>query len=204
MKYAEADEQVMQDILDEEVTFYCDSLNPSSIYAEYHTHNGALAFEPIDAKMFQAFLGVTYRSRSEDNILPDFSTMLAIRSQDMLYNHKDHEVKINRRVAGSISKGKIAYFMADDHWSTIMIQATGWKKMQSKKLKFLKNPFDEAQVIEPCEEDLLKLMRPYVNMNGDDFTLFVIYVVQAFSRYSSHFAAIISSNKGTGKSTLTR
>ena len=204
MKYAEADEQVMQDILDEEVTFYCDALNPSSIYAEYHTHNGALAFEPIDAKMFQAFLGVTYRSRSEDNILPDFSTMLAIRSQDMLYNHKDHEVKINRRVAGSISKGKIAYFMADDHWSTIMIQATGWKKMHSKKLKFLKNPFDEAQVVESCEDDLLELMRPYVNMNGDDFTLFVIYVVQAFSRYSSHFAAIISSNKGTGKSTLTK
>lgn len=204
MKKIEADEQVMQEILDDEVTFYCDVLNPGSIFAEYHTYNGALVFESIDAKMFQAFLGVTYRSRSGDNILPDFSTLLAIRSQNLIYNHKDHAVKINRRVAGSIIKGRIAYFLADDHWTTIMIQATGWKKKQSKKLKFLKGLFDEAQVVEPCEDDLLELMRPYVNMNGDDFTLFVIYVVQAFSRYSSHFAAILSSSKGTGKTTLTK
>jgi hypothetical protein len=41
-------------------------------------------------------------------------------------------------------------------------------------------------------------------MDDEDFFLFTVYVVQAFSRTSSHFAAIISSEKGTGKSTLTK
>ena len=50
----------------------------------------------------------------------------------------------------------------------------------------------------------MQLMAKYVNMAEEDLLLFVVYLVQGFSRSSSHFAAIVSSNKGTGKSTLTK
>ena len=204
MKREEADEDLMQEILDDEVAFYYDKDNPSGIYVEYHQHNGAVAFESVGSKMFQAFLGVMYRTKSGENILPDFSKLLAITCQDMMYCQQGNGVTINRRVAGSISKGKIAYFLSDDEWTMLMVKAGGWKKAYSKKIKFLRDDSDEAQVM-PCGGgNLLELLRKYVNMDEDSFILFAVYIVQAFSRNSSHFAAIISSGMGTGKSTLTK
>ena len=204
MRKEEADEELMQEILDEEVKFYFDVENPTSIYVEYRWHNGAMAFESVDSRMFQAFLGVMYRTKSGENILPDFSKLLAITSQNMMYCQQNNGVTINRRVAGSISKGKIFYFLSDDRWTTLLVKNDGWQKGRNKKIKFLRDSFDEAQVM-PCGGgNLLELLRKYVNMAPDSFTLFAVYVVQAFSRTSSHFAAIISSDKGTGKTTLTK
>lgn len=204
MKKEEANEQLMQEILDDEVTFYYDVDNPTCIYAEYPLHNGAFAFEPIDSRTFHAFLGVMYRDASGDNLLPDYTKLLAIESQNLIYFQANNGVRINRRVAGSIIKGKIAYFLADSEWTIMAISPNGWKAAKSKKLKFLRDRFDEAQLMPVSGGDLLSLLRQYVNMDHDSFVLFVVYVVQAYSRYSSHFAAILSSAKGTGKTTLSK
>lgn len=204
MKKDEANEKLMHEILEDEVVFYYDLDNPSCVYVEYTLYNGSIAFEPIESKMFEAFLGIMYRSRSGEYLLPDYSKLLAIESQTLLYNHAENGVKVNRRVAGSISKGRIAYFLADDTWTTMMIKGSGWKKGRSRKLKFFKDKFDDAQVMPVGGGDLLGQLRKYVNMDDESFILFVVYIVQAFSRYSSHFAAIISSSKGTGKTTLTK
>lgn len=203
MKKEEADEKLMQEILDEDVTFYSDVDNPSSVYVEYPLYNGAYAFEPISSNMFQAFLGVQYRALSGDNLLPDYSKLLEIESQNLLFR-QDSGVKINRRVAGSITNGKIVYFLADSEWSLILIKANGWKKAKSRKLKFVKGRFDEAQVVPVGGGDLLALLSKYINMDKDSVILFIVYIVQAFSRYSSHFAAVLSSSKGTGKTTLSK
>ena len=200
----EADEELMQEILDQDVSFYYDKDNPFSIYVEYAQYNGAVAFEPINSQMFEAFLGVNYRKRSGEKILPDFSRLLEITCQEVMYRRQNNGVRINRRVAGSISKGKIAYFLADKKWTTMKISAEGWKVAKGSKLKFIKDTFDEAQVMPVGGGNLLALLRKYVNMDAESYKLFVVFVVQAFSRYSSHFAAIISSDKGTGKSTLTK
>lgn len=203
MKKDEADEKLMKEILDEEVKFFLDEDNPGSVYAEYPLYNGAMAFEPIESKSFQAFLGYQYRFRSGDNLVPDYSKLLTIVSQDQLFK-RNNWVRINRRVAGSITKGKIAYFLADENWALVVISKNAWKIGKSKNLKFIRSKFDEAQANPVGGGDLLQLMRKYINMDEDSFVLFVVHVVQAFSRYSSHFAAILSSSKGTGKTTLTK
>lgn len=203
MKKAEGNEQLMRDILNEYVQFYVDEDNPLNVYVEYPRHNGAIALEPVNSGMFEAFLGYQYREESEEMIAPDFSEMLEIYVQNLRYR-QDHTIRIHRRVAGSISKRRIYYFLADARWTTILISNEGYKKGVSKKLKFLKMQLDDVQVTPKEGGDLLKLLRKYVNMTEDDFILFTIYLVQGFSRTSSHFAAILSSNKGTGKSTLTK
>lgn len=203
MKKEEADEKLMQEILDDEVTFYSDVDNPTTVYVEYPTFTGACAFESINSPMFEAYLGFRYRELSGDNILPDYGKLLAIERQNLLFR-QENGVRINRRVAGSITKGTIGYFLADREWSLILIKAKGWKKAKSKKLKFLRSVFDEAQVEPVGGGNLLNLLGKYINMDQDSIALFVVHVVQAFSRYSSHFAAILSSNKGTGKTTLTK
>lgn len=203
MKNAEANEKIMQEILDDEVILYSDKDNPTSIYVEYPTYTGAYAFESISSAMFEAYLGFRYREMSGENILPDFSKLLAIESQNLIFK-QERSVRINRRVAGSITKGTIGYFLADKSWSTIIIKEMGWKKANSKKLKFRRSSFDQAQVDPVGGGNLLDLLGKYINMDQDSITLFIVHVVQAFSRYSSHFAAVLSSSKGSGKTTLTK
>lgn len=203
MKKDEADEKLMQEILDEEVKFYVDEDNPSNVYAEYPLYNGALAFEPIESQNFQAFLGYQYRFHSNDHLVPDYTKLLTIIAQDLLFM-QTNRVTINRRVAGSITKGKIAYFLADENWSLVVISKNGWRIGKSKKLKFVRSKFDEAQIQPVGGGALLQLMRKYVNMDEDSYILFIVYIVQSYSRHSSHFVAILSSSKGTGKTTLSK
>lgn len=196
----EANVSLMRDILDEQVTFFLDRDNRSQVYVEYPCYNGAIALEPVNSVMFEAFLGHQYREESDEMINPDFSDLITIITQNMRYRQANL-IQVHRRLAGSISKGKIAYFLGDDHWTTWLISPDGSKKGRSKTLKFLKMPLDEAQVEPKDDCDLLLIMAKYVNLVHDELVLFVVWLVQSFSRSSSHFAAVLSSSKGSGKST---
>ena len=199
----EANVTLMREILDTYVKFYTDEDNPSKVYVEYPCYNGAITLEAVESKMFNAFLGHQYREESDEMIVPDFSELLEIHVQNLCYR-QNSAIRIHRRVAGSISKGKVCYFLADTRRTTLLITVDGYKKGQSKKLKFLRASLDDPQVMPEHGGDLLALMTKYVNMAHDELVLFVVYLVQGFSRSSSHFAAVLSSNKGTGKSTLTK
>ena len=200
---SEANVALMKEILEEYVTFYIDRDNRLKVYVEYPCYNGAIALEPIGSEMFEAYLGYQYREESDELIAPDFSDLIMINTQNMRYR-QTNVIQVHRRVAGSICKKKIAYFLADDRWTTLLITPDGWKKGRSKSLKFLRMALDDEQVQPEAGGDLLQLMAKYVNMTHDEFVLFVVWLVQSFSRSSSHFAAVLSSNKGTGKSTLTK
>lgn len=195
--------KVMEEILDGEVTFYTDRINPVEVYVEYPLKNGALAFERSDSTMFNAFLGYRYRAKTSERVVPDFAELICIKEQDAQFE-QINAVTINRRVAGSISVGHIAYFLADETWTTVQVKAGKWTVGRSKKLKFTRASMNEAQVMPKSGGNLLVLLRKYVNMSDEDFILFAVYMVQGFSRSSSHFAAILSSGKGTGKSTLSK
>ena len=199
----EANAQLMREIIDNFVTFYLDRDNSLQVYVEYPCYNGAIAMEPVESRMFQAFLGHQYREESDEMIKPDFSELIGIRVENICYR-QENPIQVHRRVAGSISKAKIAYFLADDHWTTWLVGPQGSKQGRSKSLKFLKTSMDEAQVAPSGNCDLLQVIAKYVNLSNDELILFVVWLVQSFSRSSSHFAAILSSSKGTGKSTLTK
>ena len=199
----EADNKLIKSILDENVRFFCDQDNPLEVYVEYPEPDGSLATVSVRSQMFRAFLGYMYREESGELTTPDFEPVIQSEIYKTQYLRENMIEKL-RRVTGSLTKGKIAYFLADDQWTTLFIKETGWKAGKNKKVKFTKSPLDAEQVMPVPDGDLLGLLRRYVNMDDEDFFLFTVYVVQAFSRTSSHFAAIISSEKGTGKSTLTK
>lgn len=199
----ETDNKLIKSILDENVNFFCDQDNPLEVYVEYPEPDGSLATVSVRSQMFRAFLGYMYREESGELVPPDFEPMIQGKIYETQYLRENMIQKL-RRVTGNLTEGKIVYFLADDQWSTLFIKETGWRTGRSKKVKFTKGPLDDAQVMPVGGGDLLRLLRRYVNMDDADFFLFTVYVVQAFSRTSSHFAAIISSEKGTGKSTLTK
>ena len=199
----EAENKLIKSILDENVRFFCDKDNPLEVYVEYPERDGSPATVPVRSQMFRAFLGYQYMIESGEDAPPDFEPIIQGKICETQYLRENMIEKL-RRVTGSLTDGKIAYFLADDQWTTLFIKETGWKVGKSKKVKLTKSPLDAEQVMPVPDGDLLGLLRRYVNMDDEDFFLFTVYVVQAFSRTSSHFAAIISSEKGTGKSTLTK
>lgn len=191
-------------IFDKDVTFFTDELNENSVYVDFPLPGGAKCFASVDNARFLSFLAVRYRELAEEMLCPPaIHAFLDARVQDTLYN-QDHKVAVNRRVAGSIAGNKIWYFLADEAWQSVLVTPKGWRIKWTKSIKFLRSPFDEAQVNPVGGGDLLTLLRPFVNLDDDNFKLFVLFLVQAFSRSSSHYTAIISSAKGTGKSTLTK
>lgn len=194
---------VMKKILNEKVKFYLDKDNSTVIKVEYQDNIGAYRFESPDSIYFRAALNVLYRQETGEDEIPDFSGLLKSLCDDTIYNQRNL-VPINHRVAGSIAKGRIALYLADKYRQIGVITSDGWKIYRRAKEKFIQRTSEMAQVKPVPGGDLLTLLRPYINLNDDDFLLLVIWIVQAFSRKSSHYALVISSPKGTGKSTLTK
>lgn len=193
----------MKKIVDEEVTFFTDEQNDTDVYVEYERHNGARCFESIKSEHFESFLSYRYRQLNEDDELPDFKDHIKRKKADAIYL-QDHRVPIYRRIAGSLPNNSITYFLADDKWNYVKITPKGYQTVATSEHKFLKTAMDAPQVKPLKGGNYLDLILPKINMAPDDRLLYAVYLVHGFSRTSSHFAAIISSEKGTGKSTLTK
>lgn len=197
------DEDVILTILDEELIFFTDRDNETQVYVEYPLPSGATCFSPVKDGRFEAFLSHRYCELAEVRLCPsDVFHYLETKKDDVVYK-QTNAVAIHRRVAGTLSN-KILYFLADEMRRSVRVAPGGWKIIHSKNVKFLKYPADKAQVMPIGGGNLLSLLRPFVNLDEDDFILFVAFLVQSFSRSSSHYAAVVSSSKGTGKSTLTK
>lgn len=198
-----ANPKIITKILNEEVSFYTDELNRGDVYVEYPLITGHIAFVPVKDTVFRAFLSYRYRELSKSLRCPtDIYAYLDDKIHDTIYAYPS-PVAIHRRVAGTLASN-VYYFLANDNWELVRVTTNGWKIIHSRKVKFLRAPADKAQVTPISGGDLLDLLRPFINLPQDDFVLFTVFLVQGFSRSSSHYAAIVSSNKGTGKSTLTK
>lgn len=197
-------QQIVKQIFDEEVTYYTDELNPCDVYVSYPLPNGAKAFEPCNSEAFKCYSIARYCDLSDKMELPDFLDYPRIKEARAVYNG-DNPVKIGRRVVGSIASGKIVYFLADDLWRVVTITKDGWTIGTSEEVKFLKSPLELPQV-EPMvgARDLMTVLPPFINMEEEEQTIFIPYLVDSYSPDTHHFLAILPSQKGTGKTTLTK
>lgn len=200
------DEEVVWDILDNDVAFYVSKNDPTRLYAEYKDPaTEAVRFVSINDPYFLAYLGCEYRNRSETTGRPKFEEFLATKREELLCQRKNI-VTICRRLSGCL-KDKIIYNLADEEGQVVVVDEKGCNIYSCDQLtdfKFETMATDEPQV-EPVDGgDLLTLLRPFANMNKDSFILFSVCLAQYLSRNSAHFAIVISSAKGTGKTLLTK
>jgi len=93
-------------ILNEEVIFYTDTLNPTEVYVEYTLANGAICFDTVGSRTFKAFLGCRYRELDEDAERPKFKELLEEKSDEVIY-WQENRVQIHKRIAGSLEDGCI-------------------------------------------------------------------------------------------------
>lgn len=192
--------QIMIDIINT-VRFYADETNDGEVYAEYdfddHTE-----FSSINSQRFRAFLNVYFRDMTSDYEMVNFKPLINVkRDETVLFGKK---IKVYNRIAGD--ENRICFFLADELWRSVAVTSKGWKVLQQSKYKFIKKPNTKTQVLPQIREDknLDDLLRKFINMDDESYQLFKIALIQYFFPNSSHYIAVISSEHGTGKSTITK
>lgn len=199
-KEDDASLEIMKNIVDE-VEFSKDKNNEEVIYALYRFEKH-YEFCEISSARFKAFLNQRFRDEVGDEYAyANFSKILYVKKDEtILYGDS---VQPYTRIAGN--KKHIVYFLADRAWNSVIVTKSGWEIRQQLKYMFLKKANTKEQV-KPvrCSENIDDLLRAFINMDDDNYILFKVNLIQYFFDSSSHFISIISSEHGTGKSTLTK
>ena len=186
----------------ENVEFFRDVNDKEIFYAEFENNNGKREFALLDSEAFKSFLYVKscVLTDGEKALEPDSAVK---RIRFFLNYHKNFEdVNVFVRTSGNLAKG-LEYDLQNDAQKTVKITTGGWE-ISAKKHRFIVPDISLPQVI-PIETNRssLELLKPFVNIRGDDYLLFVIWLVQAFSR-SSHYAPLIFAEKGCGKTSMSK
>ncbi len=184
------------------VNFYADENDRNVFYAEFLNNKGKLEFARLNSDAFKSFLfAKSFEITDEESYLnPDDAIQ---KLKHLLIYHKTYTVAdVNIRTAGNLQDG-ISYDLQDDSQKTVEITSQGWR-ISPKVKKFIVPKISLPQVAPKQTNDSpLKLLKPFVNLRGDMLILFVVWLVQAFSR-GTHFALLVLAEKGSGKSTLSK
>lgn len=190
------------------VSFYGDVYDKSALYAEYYTHKGTVRMlTDIGSDTFKSYI----RGRIRKLGLSKISAEAVIVFMRDYYTTEVFPQKIltYTRTAGSI-RGRsgerpiVEYNLSNDAQQSVIVEPGGWHISNKPQHKFLTLTQILAQNT-PVKSNysLFNLMKKHVNLRGDMLKIFVLWLVQAFS-LSSHFAIIVSAERGSGKSLLSR
>ena len=195
------DWDMVKDALDN-VVFYVDKNDRQIVYAEYMKPSGAIWFAPIESKDFRSFLRMEYLARAGKDDVLDVNTVLTRIHDHANYDEIYGEIETYNRVAGKLATG-VEYYLADKMQRVVRISKGKWRICRKKHFKFLTGSC-LAQV-EPVHSDknIRDLLAPYVNLTGDSYLLFIVWLIQCFT-CGNHYGLMISAGPGSGKSSMTR
>lgn len=192
----------VDEILDK-VIFYRDVYDRYVVYAEYSKREDCLEFYPINSKEFESCLRIWYRDVSGKRDSVPVGEILRYINDDSNFYDEFEQVLPHTRIAGNMRDG-IEYYLANKQHQVVSVKNGRWRINNNPKHKFLTTSSCLEQIIpEKCEEDIIELLTPLVNLRGDDLLLFAIWLIQAFSS-GTHYGLLLSAERGSGKSTLTR
>lgn len=184
------------------VDFFRDKNDMDKFYVEFKNCNGKTEFTSLTSEKFKGFLFSRAIELSDgEELLAPNDAINAIR-HTLNYNQNYRHVDVYVRTAGTL-RGGIEYDLQSADLKSVKITSNGWQ-ISEKKKKFVagRNSLPQVTPIHTCKTPL-DTLRPYVNLSGDAYLLFVIWIVQSFSR-GNHPILLIVADRGSGKSTLSK
>ncbi len=184
------------------VSFYRDVNDKEVFYAEFTNISGKREFALLDSEAFKSFLFVTsYKLTKGGKCLEPDKAVKKIRLL-LVYRKNYQDVEVFVRTSGNLTEG-IEYDLQQDSQTTVKITENGWDV--SPKVRRFIIPKIALPQVTPVQTDKspLEMLKPFVNIKGDFYTLFVVWLIQAFS-LGSHYAPLIFASKGCGKTTLSK
>lgn len=181
-------------------TFWVDKYNKGQFYTRIYINNHIECINVLSSD-FYAYLRNIFREESGEKFGYNFKWLIQAKT-DIARFDESKKIVPYYRMAGNHKS--ITYFLANELHQCIVINSKGWKLKNKSKYILLKRIEMKKQVMPIKGGNLKELLSPFINMNENNFILFLIYLVQCFFYRSNHFVAIISSGQGSGKSTLTK
>lgn len=192
----------------EEIEFWCDINDPSTIFAEYVVPSDddklpdIPKFISINNPEFESYLRMIVipklngKKRARD-IVQDIVDYCAV------YGNTD-TIEPKTRIAGKLNRGIIEYALNDRSNRCVRVTADGWSITNSPQHKFVKSGSALAQ-IEPRESqsNLFAILRNFINTDKNGLILLAVWLVQSFCE-GSRSMLLIMAQRGSGKSSVTR
>ena len=185
------------------VVFYRDRHNRDALYAEFTDGKNKQHFDRITSECFEAFLRMRYAETVSTE--KELNTKRALRyiKDHHLYFSAPPLIDVFIRKAGSLTSD-MEYDLLTPGAQVVRITKEGWYITADSKNKFLRPPEALPQVTpQRTSDDLIDLLKPFVNLTGDDLALFAVWLVQNFCDGNRN-ALLLMAERGSGKSTLAR
>lgn len=192
------DYKIATEIL-EPIQFFGSAESPSDIYAEVDFSGHQQILHTNDER-FKAIISENYRCKMHLQYSVSLNEVIKPYIDRALLN-EDNRRKVCYRMEGS--KNYLEYFLGDKESRRVIINKNGWSIKNKGRYCFVKPTSLKQQCLPDQAGDLL-LLDKYINLSIDDLTLLKIHIIQMFMDCSTHFATVLSSKKGTGKTTLSR
>lgn len=169
------------DKINKMVAYFVDRHDPRKVYAEYENGRGQLCFSNVDSRAFAAFIRIWYKNLSKQRDVPNIAPIIESFKDDASFFEELEAVEPHTRIAGNLKDG-IEYFLSGSTRGVVSICNGSWALTTEPKHKFLTSSSHGAQVSPVrSNKNIFELLKPCVNLQGDDFTLFVIWMIQNFS-----------------------
>lgn len=185
-----------------DVKFFNDANDREIYYAEFKNNEGKNEFALVESESFKSFLHVKSCELTDgESVLEPESAVKRIR-YFLNYQKNYTKTDIFVRIAGNLTEG-VEYDLQQDSQKTVKVTSKGWQ-ISSKNKRFIVPNIALPQVTPmQTSKTPLELLRPFVNIRGDTYILFVVWLIQSFS-LGTHYALLIFADKGSGKTTLSK
>ena len=160
-----------------------------------HTETWALS-----SRTFQLWLKGLYFN-AERRPLADkaFNETLSILKAKAIYSGAEHTTHL--RVAEH--EGVYYLDLTDEAWRAVKITAAGWEVISEPPVRFIRNRAMKALPI-PQPGGSLEDLRPFVNVNDDDWVLVLGWLVAAMRPRGPYPMLVLNGEQGSAKSTTAR
>ena len=184
----------------EKVSVYIDKNDKSRIYAQYPGPNEETCFSPIHSMKFKGFLHCESLKFNDEGI--DINNALKHIELSIAYYGDAIKTYVHIRVAGDLEDG-LEYDLQNCDQTSVKVNANGWE-ISERKRKFLvpKESLEQAKPIQ-TNKSPLELLKKYFNLSGDNFKLFVVWLIHCFC-YSTHIGLVLMAAPGSGKTTISK
>ncbi len=190
--------------LTKNVSFYCSSDNSERFYAEFTDAKKIKNFVPMDSQKFLSHIFSRALECADDDDIPTPESIVKILTFLLISKNNFKHAKVFNRVSGNLFSGNIEYDLGNIKGESVKTDASGWSVSAPKNGKFIFTDTNLPQVTPSyTSESPLELLAPFFNLTGDNYILFVVWLIQSFSR-GSHHALLIFAERGSGKTTFSK
>ena len=186
-----------------DVVFFRDKNDTKTIYGEYYIDGTDRKFSNVLSNEFKAYVRMIIHNLKYK--ITESSVIQYIQDA-FTFDNSIPLIEPNIRIAGGLRTG-IEYALNDSNQNIVYVDSEGWNVAPSTANSFFISYDHMLPQVKPkrTTKSIFDLLAPYVNLVGDSFILFVIWLICTFASGNNSISGLlVDAEKGSGKTFLSR